>query len=300
MRPRGRRGVQNEMDYIAPQDIDEAVTALKSAAFDAHVLAGGTDLIVQMRSGRKNPSLLVDIKKIPETTMFERGPDGCIRIGAATPIVKLSTNSDFAATWPGVLESARLIGSEQVQGRATIGGNLCNGSPAADTVPALLCAEAFCSVAGSSGVRTVPIDAILKAPGRTSLDAGEFVVSIHLPRPPNQSSLKYIRFIPRTEMDIAVVGAAVSLTVDDKGICTAARVALGAVAPTAILVPSAAEAMLGSDLGDDVVKAVEAAARDASEPIDDMRGTAEYRTHIAGVLAGRALRAAASSARGQQ
>jgi len=288
------------MDYIAPQSIDEAVAALKSADSNVQILSGGTDLIVQMRSGRKSPSLLVDIKKIPEVSTIKWGPDGCVGIGAAIPIVKLSAVSDFAATWPGVLEAARLIGSEQVQGRASIGGNLCNASPAADSVPALLCAKASCLVAGPSGVQTVPVEAILKVPGRTSLGPGEFVVSIQLPRPPSQSNLTYIRFIPRTEMDIAVAGAAVSLTVNDKGICTAARVALAAVAPKAILVPSAAEAMLGSDLGDDVVKAVEFAARDACDPISDMRGTADYRTHIAGVLAGRALKAAAHGARGKQ
>ena len=288
------------MDYIAPRTIDEAVTALQSANSGTYVLAGGTDLIVQMRSGRKRPALLVDIKKIPEASTIKRGTDGSILIGAAVPVIKLAADPDVRSTWPGVLEAARLIGSQQIQGRATIGGNLCNASPAADCVPALLCANASCSVVGPSGERTVPVEEILRGPGRTSLGAGEFVVSINLPRPPSRSNLTYIRFIPRTEMDIAVVGAAVSLTVDDEGICTAARVSLGAVAPTAILVQPAAEAMLGSDLGDDVVRMVESAARDASQPIDDMRGTADFRTHIAGVLAGRALRAAASSARGQR
>jgi len=285
------------MDYVAPRSIGEAVTVLARANSGAQVLAGGTDLIVQMKTGRKGPDLLVDIKKIPEANAIEREADGGIRIGAATPIAKLARNADFATAWPGLLEAARLIGSEQIQGRATIGGNLCNASPAADTIPPLFCAEASCEVAGPTGMRHVPVEDIPDGPGRTSLGPGEFLVSIHLPRPAKRSNLNYIRFIPRTEMDIAVVGAAVGLTVDDKGICVAARVALGAVAPTVILVKPAADSMLGSDLGDDVVRAVESAAREACNPIDDMRGTADFRIHVAGVLAARAMKAAADGAR---
>ena len=285
------------MDYIAPRSIGEAVTVLQSATSGAQVLAGGTDLIIQLKTGGKRPGLLVDIKKIPEANAIKREADGSVRIGAAAPIARLARNADFSTAWPGLLEAARLIGSEQIQGRATIGGNICNASPAADTVPPLICAEATCAVAGPTGIRNVPVEKISNAPGRTSLGPGEFVVSIHLPRPAKRSSLTYIRFIPRTEMDIAVVGAAVSVTVDDEGKCAAARVALGAVAPTVVLVEPAAVSMLGSDLGDDVGRAVQVAAREACNPIDDMRGTAEFRTHLAGVLAARAMKAAADGAR---
>jgi len=189
--------------------------------------------------------------------------------------------------WPGVVEAANLIGSIQVQGRATLAGNLCNASPAADSVPALIAACATCVVAGPKGRREVPVESIATGPGCTSLSRGEFIVEFHLPKRPPCSADAYLRFIPRTEMDIAVVGAAVILTLDAGGVCADARLVLGAVAPTAILVPEAAAALVGRKLDETALAALDQAARRACKPIDDKRGTIEYRTKVAGVLARR-------------
>jgi CO/xanthine dehydrogenase FAD-binding subunit len=250
------------------------------------ILSGGTDLLVQLRSGRAKPDLIVDIKKIPEMTgIAER--DGGFAIGAATSGAELGEHGGLRKAWPGIVEAANLIGSTQVQGRATLAGNLCNASPAADSVPALIAARATCVVAGSRGRREVPVESVATGPGRTSLARDEFIVAFHLPKRPPRSSDAYLRFIPRTEMDIAVVGAGVSLTLDAAGTCTDARVVLGAVAPTALLVPEAAAALTGRKLDDAALDALDQAAQRACKPIDDKRGTIEYRTKVAGVIARR-------------
>ena len=196
-----------------------------------------------------------------------------------------------------MVEAAELIGSTQIQGRASMGGNLCNASPAADTVPALIVARATCTVAGPQGRREIPVEAMCTGPGQTSLARGEFVVSFHLPARPARSGDAYLRFIPRTEMDIAVVGVAVSLTLDTSGACTQAEVSLGAVAPTALHVHEAAEALVGSRLDDDAMEALARAASAACRPIDDKRGTVDFRIRVAGVLAQRAARIAGNRAR---
>lgn len=251
------------------------------------ILSGGTDLLVQLRSGRTKPDLIVDIKKIPGISGI-RERDGAFVIGAATPGAVIGECEALQQAWPGVVEAVNLIGSTQVQGRASLAGNLCNASPAADSVPALIAARATCVVAGANGRREVPVESIVTGPGRTSLRADEFIIEFHLPKRPPRSADAYLRFIPRTEMDIAVVGAGVSVTLDTGGACADARVVLGAVAPTAILVPEAAAALIGRTLDETALATLDQAARRACKPINDKRGTIEFRTKVAAVMARRA------------
>ena len=287
------------MRYEAPESVEAAVSLLAGGGARGRVLAGGTDLLVQLRAGLIAPGLVVDIKRIEEAREI-REEDGRLVIGAAATGAELGEHPKARTLWPGVVEATELIGSTQIQGRASLGGNLCNASPAADTVPALVAAAATCRVAGPNGTRRVPVGDVCTGPGRLSLGDGELVVAFELPRPPPRSADAYLRFIPRTEMDIAVVGAGVNLSFDDSGRCTAARVALGAVAPTVILVEEAGAALLGTECDDAALAAMAAAARAACRPIDDKRGTAEYRTKVAGVLAARAARIAADRAREAQ
>jgi carbon-monoxide dehydrogenase medium subunit len=272
--------------YTAPTTVEDAVRALTGASGIAKILSGGTDLLVQLRSGRARPDLIVDVKRIPGLSgIAER--DGGFEIGAATSGAAIGEHAGLRRAWPGVVEAANLIGSTQVQGRATLAGNLCNASPAADSVPALIAARATCVVAGSGGRREVAVESIVTAPGRTSLSRDEFIVAFRLPKRPARAADAYLRFIPRTEMDIAVVGAGVSITLDGGGVCTDARVVLGAVAPTAVLVPDAAAALIGRKLDEAALEALDQAAQRACKPIDDKRGTIEYRTKVAGVMARR-------------
>jgi carbon-monoxide dehydrogenase medium subunit len=272
------------------------VALLAAANGEARVLAGGTDLLVQMRADIVDPELIVDIKRIPETRAVTEEKGGW-RIGAAVTGAELKEHARLRKVWPGVVEAANLIGSTQVQGRATLGGNLCNGSPAADSVPALIAAGAVATLAGPRGKRDLPVEDVMLGPRKLALGKGEIVVSFLLPPRPPRSGDAYLRFIPRTEMDIAVVGAGVSLTVDAGSTITAARVALGAVAPRVLLVPQAAQALIGSRLDAAAQQRLEAAARAACQPIDDKRGTTEFRIEVAGVLARRAALIALDRAR---
>ena len=283
------------MRYEAPDSLDSAVALLAGASGDARVLAGGTDLLVQMRADVLDPDLIVDIKKITETRAVTE-ENGGWRIGAAVTGAELREHARLKKVWPGVVEAANLIGSTQVQGRATLGGNLCNGSPAADSVPALIAAGALASIVGPKGRRELPVEDVMLGPRKLALTKGELVASFLLPPRPKGSSDAYLRFIPRTEMDIAVVGAGVSLTAEG-GRITAARVSLGAVAARVLLVPAAAQAIVGSTLDEAAQDRLEAAARAACQPIDDKRGTVEFRTQVAGVLARRAALIALERAR---
>jgi len=285
------------MRYEAPETVEGAAAALATATGEARVLAGGTDLLVQMRSEVGDPALIVDIKRIAATRTITEETGGAWRIGAAVTGAELKEHPRLKQVWPGVVEAANLIGSTQVQGRATLGGNLCNGSPAADSVPALIAAGAVASLAGPKGRRDLPVEDVMLGPRKLALTKGEFVVSFLLPPRPPRSSDAYLRFIPRTEMDIAVVGAGVSLTVDDGGTITAARVSLGAVAPRVLLVSEAATAIVGSRLDRAAQDRLETAARTACAPIDDKRGTVEFRIQVAGVLARRAALIALDRAR---
>ena len=276
-----------DIRYLSPNTLDEAVDAFSAAGSAARVMAGGTDLLVQMRSGAVRPGLIVDIKKIAEMTAIEETADGGFRVGAAVPGAVLAEHPRFGQVWPGVLEAVNLIGSTQIQGRASAGGNLCNGSPAGDSVPAMIAAGAIVTVQGPSGRRQMPVEQVPAGPGRTNLKPGEILVSFALPPRPPGSGDAYLRMIPRTEMDIAVVGCGVSLTLNN-GVCAAARVGLGAVAPTVLRVDAAATALIGSKLDDAALNAAAEACRAACRPIDDKRGTIAYRIKVAGVLARRA------------
>jgi len=287
----------SSLSYAAPTTVDEAVKLLAGASGLAKVLSGGTDLLVQLRSGRVKPDLIVDTKKIPGLIGI-REDNGSYIIGAATPGAEVEAHAGLKAAWPGLVEALDLIGSTQVQGRCSLAGNLCNASPAADSVPALYAAAATVVVVGPNGRREVPVEQIPVGPGRTSLAKDEFILEFRLPPRPARSSDAYLRFIPRTEMDIAVVGCGVSVTLDGNGVCTAARVALGAVAPTVILVQAAADALIGHTLDADTLAKLDAAAQDAAKPISDKRGTIEYRTKVAGVLARRTAGIAFDRAQG--
>ncbi len=283
------------MRYEAPDSLDSAVALLAAAPGEVRVLAGGTDLLVQMRADVLEPELIVDIKKIPETRAVTEEKGGW-RVGAAVTGAELRENTRLKQAWPGLVEAANLIGSTQVQGRATLGGNLCNGSPAADSVPALIAAGAMATIVGPKGRRDLPVEDVMLGPRKLALTKGELVASFLLPPRPKGSSDAYLRFIPRTEMDIAVVGAGVSLTAEG-GRVTAARVSLGAVAARVLLVAAAAQAIIGSTLDEAAQDRLEAAARAACQPIDDKRGTVEFRTQVAGVLARRAALIALERAR---
>jgi carbon-monoxide dehydrogenase medium subunit len=286
------------LSFTAPTTVDEAIRALASAPGLAKPLAGGTDLLVQMRSGRMRPEVIVDIKRIPDLIGIRETADSFV-IGAATPGVMLSEHETFPRAWPGIVEGVDLIGSQQIQGRASLVGNLCNASPAADSVPALIAAHAVAVIAGPDGRREAPVEAIVTGPGQTSLKKGEFIVEFRVAKPKPRQSDAYLRFIPRTEMDIAVVGCGVNVTLDAAGLCTDARVVLGAVAPTQLIVDEAAEALKGHRLDDDTLSRLDAAAQRACKPINDKRGTIEYRTKVAGVLARRAAAIAFERAAGR-
>jgi carbon-monoxide dehydrogenase medium subunit len=285
-----------DVQYVAPRTLDEAIGAFAAAGSAARIMAGGTDLLVQMRSGAVRPGLIVDIKKITELTGIEETADGGFCVGAAASGMELAEHPRFGKVWPGVLEAVNLIGSKQVQGRASAGGNLCNGSPAGDSVPAMIAAGAIVTLQGPSGRRQMAVEKVPASPGRTHLLPGEILVSFTLPPRPRGSSDAYLRMIPRTEMDIAVVGCGVSLTLKD-GVCIAVRVGLGAVAPTVLLVEPAAQALIGSKLDDAAVSAAAKACSAACRPIDDKRGTIAYRTKVAGVLLKRTVAIAAKRAR---
>jgi aerobic carbon-monoxide dehydrogenase medium subunit len=286
-----------DIRYVAPRTLDEAIGAFAAAGSAARIMAGGTDLLVQMRSGLVRPGLIVDIKGIDEMNSIEETADGGFRIGAAVSGAVLAEHPKFRKAWPGVLEAINLIGSKQVQGRASAGGNLCNGSPAGDSVPAMIAAGAVVTIQGPNGRRELPVEQVPAGPGRTNLTPGEILVSFKLPPRPPGSSDAYLRMIPRTEMDIAVVGLGVSLTLKD-GVCTAARVGLGAVAPTALLVEAAGQALTGSHLDDAALEKAAEACRAICRPIDDKRGTIAYRVKTAGVLLKRTVAIAAKRAGG--
>ncbi len=285
-----------ELSYAAPASLADAVAMLADAGSGGRVLAGGTDVLVLLHGEAIAPKLLVDVKRISEMQSISCS-DGAYTVGAATAGMRIMDHEGFGAAWPGVVEGVALIGSIQVKGRASMGGNLCNASPAADSVPPLIAAGARANIAGPQGRRSVPVEDIVTGPGKTSLGTGEIVVSFGFPRRPPRSGDCYLRLTPRTEMDIAVVGAAVDLTLDDAGVCSAARVALGAVAPTPLLVSEAADALVGTMVDDAALDRMAAAVRAACNPIDDKRGTIAYRTKTSGVIARRAARTALERAR---
>jgi carbon-monoxide dehydrogenase medium subunit len=251
-------------------------------------LAGGTDLLVGVRLGTRSPERVVDLKQIPELTAIHVDAHS-VQIGAAASAFSILHESDVPSCFPGLAEALDLIGSTQIQGRCSAGGNLCNASPAADSIPALIANNAQCLITGPAGDHQMPVEDFVVGPSKNALKEGELLVALMLPRPLSQTADAYLRLTPRTEMDIAVAGVGVSLTLDGDGTCTAARVSIGAVAPTALLVEAAGAALVGTQLEATAIEAAVAAAREAACPISDKRGTAEYRTHVVGVLVARAI-----------
>lgn len=276
-------------EYLKPSTIEQAVAVLYREGDQAKPLSGGTDLIVQLREGRRSAKYVLDVKKIPELSHLSLNADGSLVIGAATPCHKIYGDAAIAAAFPGLMDSCTLIGGTAIQGRASLGGNLCTASPAGDSIPSLIAHHAVCVIAGTGGWREVPVEAFCTGPGRNCLQRGEMLVSIKLPAMPAHSGGAYLRFIPRNEMDIAVASAGVTVTLDGDSIA-AARVAIGAVAPTPLLVDAAGAALVGRSIGDQAaIEVCAAAAKAAAKPITDMRGTVEQRVHLVGVMVKRAL-----------
>jgi len=276
-------------EYCAPNSVAEAVELLGALATNDtrfQLLAGGTDVLVQLRGVDDTPRTLVDIKSLAETKRLELGAER-VYIGAAIPGAVLNANEDLKALFPGLVEAVDLIGSTQIQGRASMGGNLCNASPAGDSIPAIIANGGVCHIASAQGERELAAENFVTGVGSNALAPSEFLLGISFPRPAANSGDAYLRFIPRTEMDIAVAGAGVRLTLDGDT-CTAAKVAIGAVATTALVVPDAAKALVGTTLDDDALVAAADACSAIAKPISDKRGTAEYRRKVVGVLCRRA------------
>jgi carbon-monoxide dehydrogenase medium subunit len=294
--PRGRLlkiGGVNAITYSRPRTVSDAIDLLGSTG--ARPFAGGTDLLIQLRGGARRAEHLVDVKDIDELGSLEYSDAGGLRLGAAVPCWRLGDSAEVRRRYPGLVESAELIGSTQIQSRATIGGNLCNSSPAADTTPALIAIGARCVIAGPSGRREVAVEDFVTAPGQNVLGHGELLVELRAPPPGPATADCYRRLIPRNEMDIAVVGVGAQVRLDGER-CTAARIGLGAVAATPLVARAAAEAIVGRVLDDAALAAAAAAARAAARPISDMRGTIEYRREVVGVLTRRVIAEAARRA----
>lgn len=287
-----------DFEYATAATVDEAVSLLAARGEKAKILAGGTDLIVQLREGLREAELVLDIKKIPELMQMQFSPERGLRLGAAVPCYRLYGDAAVAAAYPALADAAQIIGGWQVQSRASIGGNLCNSSPAADSIPALIALRATCHIAGSQGMHTLPVEQFCTAPGRNALSRGEFLVALEFPAPKKLASSHYLRFIPRNEMDIAVVGCGAWLQLDAAGkTIQAARIGVGAVAPTPLLAAEASQWLSGQPATDETFAQAGEAAKKLARPISDMRGPAEYRTHLVGVLVRRALAKAAERAR---
>jgi len=287
------------VDYVPVRSVEEAVAVLAEHGDRAAPLAGGTDLIAQLKEGHRSIDLIVDVKPIPELMELSYDPAAGLWIGGAVPCHRISRSQVVRRHYPALLDSTTLIGGIQIQGRASLGGNVCNASPAADSVPNLIAHSATCHVAGPQGTRTIPLEAFFVGPGQTVLRPGEFLVGFRLPVPPAHFGAAYLRFIPRNEMDIAVVGAGASVVLSPDGqTVQAARIALGAVAPTPLYVPEAGQALVGQPVTEESIARAAQIARDAARPITDMRGTVAQRKHLAGVLTARALRIAIDRARG--
>lgn len=291
----------HQIEYAAPGTLAAALTLLGERRGEAKVLAGGTDIIVQAREGRRHPALLLDVKKIPELTAIAWSPDGTLTIGAAVPCARICADADIARAFPALVEAAGLIGGTQVQSRASLGGNLCNASPAADSIPALIALGAVCEIAGPSGTRELPVEAVCTGPGANALADDELLVALRLPPPPSNSGAAFERFIPRNEMDIAVCNCGASVTLSaDGSTFVSGRIALGAVGPTPLVAEEASAALAGKPATADTIAHVAELAAAATRPITDMRGSAEQRSHLAKVLTRRVLERAVARAKGAQ
>ncbi len=287
-----------QITYAAPGSVEAAAAILAEHGARARMLAGGTDLIVQIREWLRDVDVVVDAKHIPELMDIGFAEDGAMTLGAATPCHRIYGDERVARTYPGLIDAVSMIGGTAIQGRASVGGNLCNSGPAGDSIPPLIVYSAVCNIAGPDGRRSVAAEDFCTGPGRNVLGAGELLVSLTFPAQASGSGAHYLRFIPRNEMDIAVVGAGAHVRLDGDGIVEAARISVGAVAPTPLLVEEAGEALAGRQADEAGYELAAAASRKAATPIDDMRGTVEYRKHMTGVLTVRALRGAVMRAKG--
>lgn len=283
--------------YAAPTSVEDAVDVLAEYGDKARVLAGGTDLIVQVREWGRDVGIFVDAKTIPELTELAMDSSEGLTLGAAVPCYQIYGNDAVRESYPGLIDAVSMIGGTAIQGRASVGGNLCNSGPAGDSIPPLIIYSAICNVAGPNGTRQIKVEDFCTGPGRNCLEDNELLVSLSLPAPAKSSGAHYLRFIPRNEMDIAVVDAGANITLDGDSI-SEARIALGAVAPTPLYLADAGSALVGKPATEDSFKEAASVCREAATPITDMRGTIEYRKHMSGVLAMRALRGALTRARG--
>jgi carbon-monoxide dehydrogenase medium subunit len=290
--------VLQDFEYSVARTVSEAVSLLAEKGNLARPLAGGTDILVQLRSGRRRLERLVEIKDIPEVNELSYDPQHGLRLGAAVPCYRIYQDEQVVQAYPGLIDVAALIGGIQIQGRATLGGNLCNAAPSADAVPALIALGATCSIAGPNGTTEVPVEDVCTAPGQTILKDGDLLVSFHIPAPQQHSGAHYLRFIPRNEMDIAVAGVGSSVVLDASGKSfVSARVSLASVAPTPLFVEEAGAALAGKEVTDEAIDNAAEAAMAAARPIDDMRGTIRQRRHLVGVLTRRTLRGAIERAK---
>lgn len=288
----------HNFEYASPRSLDEAMSILKRDGADARLLAGGTDLIVMMRTGRRQPKTVVNAKDIPELNEVSLGADG-LTLGAAVSCKRVYDDPELRKAYPGLIDSASLIGGTQIQGRAAVGGNLCNAAPSADCIPTLIAHGVSCRVIGPDGERTIAVEDFCVAPGQTSLKPGELVLSMHFPRPPALASGRYLRFIPRNEMDIAVAGSGVYVELDNGGdTFKRVRIGLASVGPTPIFAREAGDGLAGKPVSEESMAAAGEAAAAAAKPISDMRGTVEQRKHLVKVLTTRALRGAVERAKG--
>ena len=286
-------------DFVSPISIEEAVKTLASHGDKARIMAGGTDMLVQMRAGRRTAPLVVDIKGIPELNVLSYDSAKGLTLGAAVPCYKIYQDKTVAAAYPGLIDAAYLIGGIQIQGRATIGGNICNAAPSGDAIPAVIALSGVCNIAGPNGTREMPCEEFCTAPGRNALENGEILVSISMPVPQANSGANYLRFIPRNEMDIAVAGVGVSVVLDGSGQnFVSARISLASVAPTPVFAKEAGDSLAGKPVSEEAVQQASELAQAASKPINDMRGTIRQRTHLIGVLTRRSLNNAIERARG--
>ncbi len=283
--------------YVSAKSLSEAASILAAEGDNAKILSGGTDIIVQLREGRRKAGVVVDVKAIPELNALKFDPAQGLTIGAAVPCHLIYNNAAIARAYPGLIDSVTLIGGTAIQGRATLGGNVCTASPAGDSIPTLIALEAVCVVVSRNVTREIPIEKFFAGPGKTVLQPGELLTCFRIPAPKARSGAAYLRFIPRNEMDIAVVGSGVSVQLDANGRnFVSARIALGAVAPTPLYVPEAGAALAGQPVGDAAIERAAALAKAAARPISDMRGSAEQRKHLCAVMTRRALEVAVQRA----
>ena len=285
-------------DYAAPQTVDAAVALLSEHGDQARLLAGGSDIIAQLKEGRRQLKVLVDIKKIPEANELSYDSANGLVLGAGVSCCRIYEDDEISAAYPALVDSASLIGAIQIQGRATIGGNLCNASPAADSIPTLIALGAVAHIVGPGGGREVAAESFCTGPGQSVLESNEFLISLHIPAPKANSGAMFLRLIPRNEMDIAVTNAAAAVVLDQSGdYFESARIAVGAVAPIPLFLPEAGDALAGNEVSDEVIERAASIARESARPITDMRGTVEQRKHLAGVLTRRAIQGAVDRAK---